>query len=197
MGSPPIKTRVSPKSICSWRSGGVSNRNVARASAGQATGADPSPPAQPCAGSRARRARAPDPGAPRRRCRDAGETVPPAAPEAHRASSPVAACGSSPNPRPPDSAAPPDGCTPNAVAIRRSPQPNALSRSIAATSSGVRMSSPRSSLRCEKHPANSSTKGASSQAEGAPFCLSPAVPFCMSPDRITSITVFRRAKLTP
>ena len=44
--------------------------------------------------------RAPSPGARRRRCRDVGETAPPASPPARRASSPAAGCGNSPSPWP-------------------------------------------------------------------------------------------------
>ena len=46
---PPIDTRVSPKSICSCRPGGVSKRSVARASAAKARRGTARPPAPPCA----------------------------------------------------------------------------------------------------------------------------------------------------
>jgi hypothetical protein len=74
---------------------------------------------------------------------------------------------------------------PNVAAIRRSPQPNALSRNIAATSSGVRIRSPRSRSSREATSTDSAIACTSSHVEVVQFFVSPSVQFLMSPDTMS------------
>jgi hypothetical protein len=66
--------------------------------------------------------------------------------------------------------------------LRRSPHPKAFNRTIAATSSGVRIQSPRNSSYREETSADSLITCTSSHDEVVQFCLSPPMQFSMSPD---------------